>query len=116
MHDWEYLLPPSDREVLRRVDVQREEALEAHEWTAAGVEGWVDDDIAFFSSFWGFSSSAISAPTLLVYGQADALVPPSHGRAWARAIPHAELRVIPGGGHWLRDFEGDYLRWLASSS
>jgi pimeloyl-ACP methyl ester carboxylesterase len=42
---------------------------------------------------------AITAPTLVVHGDADRLVAPSGGRATARAIPGARLIVVPGMGH-----------------
>jgi pimeloyl-ACP methyl ester carboxylesterase len=110
---WVERLPPSDREILARPDVRTEEALEAEEWGAQGIDGWIDDDLALFGFDWGFDPAAIAAPTRLAYGDADVLVPPSHGRAWARAVPHAELEFIPGAGHWLRDHELGLLRWCA---
>jgi pimeloyl-ACP methyl ester carboxylesterase len=44
---------------------------------------------------------AISAPTLVVHGDADGLVDVSGGRATAAAIPGAELLIVPGLGHEL---------------
>jgi pimeloyl-ACP methyl ester carboxylesterase len=41
----------------------------------------------------------ITVPTLLVWGELDPRSPLSAARAFARAIPHAELAVIPGAGH-----------------
>ena len=41
----------------------------------------------------------ISVPTLLVWGELDARSPLTVAREFARAIPHAELVVIPGAGH-----------------
>jgi pimeloyl-ACP methyl ester carboxylesterase len=41
----------------------------------------------------------ITAPTLVIHGSADRLVSPSGGRATARAIPGAELLMVPGMGH-----------------
>jgi pimeloyl-ACP methyl ester carboxylesterase len=41
----------------------------------------------------------IKAPTLVIHGTADRLVSPSGGRATARAIPGAELLMVPGMGH-----------------
>jgi pimeloyl-ACP methyl ester carboxylesterase len=41
----------------------------------------------------------IVSPTLVVHGTADKLVPPSGGRATARAIPGARLLLIEGMGH-----------------
>ena len=41
----------------------------------------------------------ITAPTLVIHGSKDKMVPPSGGRATARAIPGARLLVIKGMGH-----------------
>jgi pimeloyl-ACP methyl ester carboxylesterase len=41
----------------------------------------------------------ITAPTLVIHGRKDKLVPPSGGRATARAIPGARLMMIEGLGH-----------------
>ncbi|HEX4216132.1 MAG TPA: alpha/beta fold hydrolase [Candidatus Dormibacteraeota bacterium] len=43
--------------------------------------------------------AAISAPTLVIHGEADRLVRPVGGRATAEAIPGARLVMIPGMGH-----------------
>ena len=42
---------------------------------------------------------AIRAPTLLVWGSRDALVPPALATAWGEAVPHARLVTIAGAGH-----------------
>ena len=41
----------------------------------------------------------IKCPTLLIWGEQDRLVPPANGRAYAEAIPHASLQLIPDAGH-----------------
>src|SRR4051812_41240001 len=41
----------------------------------------------------------IAVPTLLLWGEFDARSPLSVAHAFARAIPRAELAVIPGAGH-----------------
>ena len=41
----------------------------------------------------------LDVPTLVIHGEADPLVRPSGGRATARAIPNAQLMMIPGMGH-----------------
>jgi pimeloyl-ACP methyl ester carboxylesterase len=41
----------------------------------------------------------ISAPTLVVWGARDALVPHAHGEQMRRAIPDARLLVLPGACH-----------------
>lgn len=41
----------------------------------------------------------IRAPTLIVWGERDRLIPPSDAQLFARALPGAELHVLPGLGH-----------------
>jgi len=42
----------------------------------------------------------IAAPTLVVWGESDHMVPRAHGETYARTIPNAgELKIIPGAGH-----------------
>ena len=42
---------------------------------------------------------AIKAPTLVISGDADAIVPVQNSRNLAAAIPGAELRIMEGGSH-----------------
>ncbi len=41
----------------------------------------------------------ITAPTLVITGDADLLIPPSNSDILARAIPNAKLVKVPGGSH-----------------
>lgn len=41
----------------------------------------------------------IDRPTLLVWGEADRLAPPAHGKAYAAAIAGARLTTLPDCGH-----------------
>jgi 3-oxoadipate enol-lactonase len=41
----------------------------------------------------------ITAPTLVVHGEEDAIVPPGNARVLADAIPDARLRLLPRAGH-----------------
>ena len=43
--------------------------------------------------------AAVTVPTLVIHGADDPLVSPEGGRDTARAIPGAELLMIPGMGH-----------------
>jgi pimeloyl-ACP methyl ester carboxylesterase len=43
----------------------------------------------------------IAAPTLVIHGDQDPLIPSSGGRATAKAIPGAKLTIVPGMGHGL---------------
>lgn len=41
----------------------------------------------------------VRAPTLILWGERDRLIPPSDAQLFARALPGAELHVLPGLGH-----------------
>ena len=41
----------------------------------------------------------LNVPTVVLHGEVDPLIPKAGGEATARAIPGAELRIIPGMGH-----------------
>lgn len=43
--------------------------------------------------------SAIRAPTLVITGDADVLIPPENSRRLAARIPNAHLQIIEGAGH-----------------
>ncbi|RNM12542.1 alpha/beta fold hydrolase [Nocardioides pocheonensis] len=78
----------------------------------AGLEGLVDDEVAFVSP-WGFDPADIAAPTLLLHGAADPVVPSGHARWLAAHIPGADLRIRAGDGHVsVLDAAGDALGWL----
>jgi pimeloyl-ACP methyl ester carboxylesterase len=56
----------------------------------------------------------LRAPTLVIHGDADPLIPIDAGRATARAIPEATLWIIPGLGHELpRELERPLVDALA---
>ena len=39
-------------------------------------------------------------PALVVWGMQDPYIPARFGRAYASALPHAELLELPDAGHW----------------
>jgi pimeloyl-ACP methyl ester carboxylesterase len=43
----------------------------------------------------------VRAPTLVLHGSDDPLVPPEGGKMTAAAVPGARLRIVPGMGHFL---------------
>ncbi|MEV4705597.1 alpha/beta hydrolase [Actinoplanes sp. NPDC049316] len=65
---------------------------------AGGREAQDADDRAYVSS-WGCDPAAIAAPTLLVHGGRDLVVPSAHSEWLAARIPGAELRLGPEDGH-----------------
>lgn len=50
----------------------------------------------------GSYARQVAAPTLVLHGGDDYVVPVSWGEALARAIPSARYTVVPGAGHGLR--------------
>jgi pimeloyl-ACP methyl ester carboxylesterase len=65
---------------------------------AAGVDGLVDDDVAFAAP-WGFEVSEIDVPVLIVHGGRDRVVPPSHAHWLVQHCPSSELWLRPRDGH-----------------
>lgn len=65
---------------------------------AFGPDGLIDDDVAFASP-WGVDPAAIAVPTLIVQGDGDRVIPATHGRSLAAAIPGATLDLRPDAGH-----------------
>jgi pimeloyl-ACP methyl ester carboxylesterase len=52
--------------------------------------------------------AAVNAPTLVVHGTADPLVPAAHGEATAEAIAGAQLMLVEGMGHDLPHVKGPW--------
>lgn len=63
-----------------------------------GVDGWVDDDLAF-AKLWGFDPARIDRPLLIVHGEDDRFVPVSHAHWLARRIDGSEARIGASDGH-----------------
>jgi len=53
---------------------------------------------------------SITAPTLVVHGDADLLIPTENGKLLASRIPGARLVLVPGAGHMLQADAGDVVR------
>jgi pimeloyl-ACP methyl ester carboxylesterase len=85
--------------------VERAEAMLAgmREALRAGVEGWLEDDLAIVGP-WGFDLAAITVPVLLWQGGQDLMVPLAHGEWLASRIPTAVPHLLEEHGHlslWL---------------
>jgi pimeloyl-ACP methyl ester carboxylesterase len=68
---------------------------------AQGAAGVAADIISYGLRPWGFKPDAVRAKTLLLYGSADPVAGPRHGRWWQKRLPQARLEVVPGAGHLL---------------
>lgn len=66
------------------------------------------------------AAARVRPPVLLVYGEADFLVPPEQGEELARLLPAAELLRVPGGSHYGLPFAPGAVRrvveWLGNAS
>ena len=77
-----------------------------------GPGGLIEDDLAYVAP-WGADPARVTAPTLLLHGGRDRVVPPSHGEWLARRCPSAELRLFPDDGHIsVLDQSAAALNWL----
>lgn len=91
------ILPPVDRAVLTGA-VGEDMAAGFREAMRTGVDGWLDDDLAFVKP-WGFSLGEVAVPTLLWQGSVDLMVPADHGRWLAERIPGVVAHLEAGEGH-----------------
>jgi pimeloyl-ACP methyl ester carboxylesterase len=57
----------------------------------------------------------IAIPTLIIWGEADRLIPLATGRRFEREIPGSQLRIVPGCGHDVQlECAGTFNETLAS--
>ena len=69
-----------------------------HPALATGRAGQIDDLLASVRP-WGFDLATIRTSVLLLHGDADRVVPISHGRWLHARVPAARLLERPGDGH-----------------
>ncbi|KAI9016133.1 Alpha/Beta hydrolase protein [Hyaloraphidium curvatum] len=95
-------LAPADLEALAALASADPAALQADAAAsfAHGVQGYVDDRLADGPGWVSFDAAAVRCPVAVVHGDADAIVPLLQAEHTAALVPHAELRVVPGGGHF----------------
>jgi pimeloyl-ACP methyl ester carboxylesterase len=91
------LLPEVDKAVLND-EFGEDMASSFHEALRTGVDGWLDDDLAFVNP-WGFDLDEVSVPTMIWQGSSDLMVPFSHGRWLAATVPGASVHLEQGEGH-----------------
>lgn len=91
------LLPDVDKAVLTD-EFGEDIAASFAEALRLGVDGWVDDDLAFTQP-WGFEFDELSDPVMIWQGSADLMVPFAHGVALASRIGGASVHLEEGEGH-----------------
>jgi pimeloyl-ACP methyl ester carboxylesterase len=63
-----------------------------------GVEGWVEDDLAFCRP-WGFHLGSVTVPVGVWQGSEDLMVPFAHGRWLVSHVAGARPHLVEGLGH-----------------
>ncbi len=93
----ESLLPEVDRAVLTE-EFAQDLAASFHEGLRDGVDGWLDDDLAFVAP-WGFDLGEVGVATAIWQGSEDLMVPYAHGRWLSTRVPGASVHLVEGEGH-----------------
>lgn len=91
------LLPDVDRAVLTD-EFGEDLAAGFHQALRPGVDGWLDDDLAFIKP-WGFALNEVSVPSMIWQGSDDLMVPFAHGQWLTSHIPGAVAHLEQGEGH-----------------
>jgi pimeloyl-ACP methyl ester carboxylesterase len=73
-------------------------AAEFRRGVSHGVDGWLDDDLAFTRP-WGFDLRSVAVPTYLWQGSEDLMVPFAHGQWLAENVPGVVAHLEEGEGH-----------------
>jgi pimeloyl-ACP methyl ester carboxylesterase len=91
------LLPDVDRAVITD-EFGEDLAAGFHDALRIGVDGWLDDDLAFTKP-WGFGLDEMRPPTAIWQGSEDLMVPFAHGQWLAAHLPAARAHLQQGEGH-----------------
>jgi pimeloyl-ACP methyl ester carboxylesterase len=91
--------PECDRPVLKRPDMKEAFLFDLTTAAETGVRAAVND-LVLFGRDWGFRLAEIRVPIRFWHGDADKIVPLSHGVHQAALVPDSDLTVVPGGGHF----------------
>lgn len=70
------------------------------EATIGGARGTAED-YRRFGSAWGFELGAVRQPVTVWQGEQDVLLPMTHARRLATALPNNTLNVVAASGHYL---------------
>ncbi|MFD7706177.1 alpha/beta fold hydrolase [Streptomyces sp. NPDC059785] len=108
-------LPESDRWIVADAGIQDMLERNFAEGLRDSADGWVDDVMAF-STTWGFAPESIESPVLLWHGEDDVFAPVQHTRWLAQHIPGASVEVEAGAAHFgaLRVMTR-MMRWAVSA-
>ena len=91
------VLPDVDKAVLTD-EFGEDLAAAFHAAFATGVDGWLDDDLAFTQP-WGFELNEVTVPTMVWQGGADLMVPFRHGQWLSAHLSHVSSHLEHDEGH-----------------
>lgn len=91
--------PPPDRPLLRRAEFKAMFIQDMVDALDSGMRAPIYD-LYLFSKYWGFRLRDIRVPVRFWHGDADVIVPVSHGRHQADLVPGSRLVTVPDGGHF----------------
>ena len=86
------------------LDLARRDVSRAVNFAAVQNHGMLEDDDTQRKPL-----SSIEAPTLVIHGTADPMLPLPHGQALADEIPGARLLPLEGAGHGVREVDWDTI-------
>ena len=92
------VLPEVDRVTLTTTSYGEVVAARFRAAVSSGVDGWLDDDLAFTRP-WGFALASIGVPVAVWQGSEDLMVPFAHGQWLAEQLPTATAHLLQGEGH-----------------
>lgn len=93
-------LAPADAALFTDPEFVRGVLLGLQQSFAFGVEGYTDDRIADGAGWGELDLSAVTCPVTIVHGTEDRLVDVRVARHNKELLPHAELRIVDGLGHF----------------
>ena len=104
--------PAPDRALLQQPEIRAGLIDDMREALRAGGHGAIHE-LVLFGRPWGFRLADIRVPVVLWHGEADAQVPVSIARRFARRIPDCRARFLAHAGHfWLLDHYEEVLATL----
>lgn len=68
------------------------------EGVRVGIDGWLDDDLAFVRS-WGFALADVAVPAAVWQGENDVMVPIAHARLLIEQLPDVRPHLLKNDGH-----------------
>ena len=91
------MLPPQDQQTMQG-DFASAFAASFTRAMSNGMEGWIDDDMAFVNN-WGFDPHSLTVPVMVWSGGLDRMMPVAHSQWLADSIPGASHCYQASEGH-----------------